>query len=189
LRLDASQSLVRGSVMHALFEQILWLDPREADGGVPAASVLRHAARRAGAADKDIETYLSDFHAMLRDGEVAIALRREAFERGGLVAEAHRELPFALRRGDAVVSGSIDRLVVRRDASHRVIDAEVLDFKTDRVEDEAGLDRRVTHYRPQLLAYRAAVARLFDLPEARVQARLLFVAIGRAVIVADEVTN
>lgn len=181
LRLDASQALVRGSVMHALFEQIAWLDARVPGGGVPGDEVLRDAARRAGAAEREISAHLVDFRAMLEEGEVAVALRREAFERGGLTAEAHRELPFALRREDALVSGSIDRLVVRRDASGRVVDAEVLDFKTDQVDSEEGLARRVEHYRPQLLAYRAAVARLFGVPEARVRARLLFVALGRAV--------
>jgi len=185
LRLDASQALVRGSVMHALFEQVLWLDSRAPAGGVPSSAVLRDAARRAGAAEAELDAYLLEFRAMLSEGEIAIALRREAYERGGLVAEAHRELPFALRRGDAVVSGSVDRLVVRRDANGQAVDAEVLDFKTDRVEGEDGLARRVAHYRPQLLAYRAAVARLFGVPESRVRARLLFVVLGRAVAVDE----
>ncbi len=185
LRLDASQALVRGSVLHALFEQVLWLDERAADGGVPSDAALRDAARTAGATELELDAYLAEFRAMLAQGEVSIALRRDAFERGGLVAEAHRELPFALRRGDAVVAGSIDRLVVRRDAAGQVVDAEVLDFKTDRVDGDEGLAQRVAHYRPQLLAYRAAVARLFALPEARVRARLLFVALGRAVAIDE----
>jgi ATP-dependent exoDNAse (exonuclease V) beta subunit len=185
LQLDASDALVRGSVIHALFEQIAWLDASAPDNGLPSELTLREAARRAGAAEAELDAYLAEFRAMLRQDEVSIALRRDAFERGGLVAEAHRELPFALRRDDSVVAGSIDRLVVRRDAGGRVVDAEVLDWKTDRVESDDALASRVAHYRPQLLAYRAAVARLLALPEARVRARLLFVVLGRAVAIED----
>jgi len=84
-----------------------------------------------------------------------------------------RERPFAVRDGDTILSGTIDRLVVLFDGA-RPIAADVLDFKTDRVPgaDPQAVQQRIEFYRPQLEAYRCAVADLFRLDRARISTRL-----------------
>ena len=52
--------------------------------------------------------------------------------------------------------------------------AQIIDFKTDR--DAAGAMARAERYRPQLDAYRTALARILRLPPERISARLAFVA-------------
>ncbi len=66
------------------------------------------------------------------------------------------------------VLGVIDRLVQRDDR------VDIIDHKSNRFASEAALRRLVEHYRPQLEAYRAAVAALFGPRAARVEAHLLF---------------
>ena len=82
----------------------------------------------------------------------------------------------ALREGDAVITGSIDRLVLVY-SGDELVAADVIDFKTDRVsqQDPEALAEKVAYYMPQLNAYRQAVSQVEQLPVARIAARLLFV--------------
>lgn len=69
--------------------------------------------------------------------------------------ELVRERPFVHRAGDEIVSGVIDRLVLERNADGRIGTAEVLDFKSDRLDlqdGDAPADR-ADAYRPQVNAY------------------------------------
>jgi ATP-dependent exoDNAse (exonuclease V) beta subunit len=56
-----------------------------------------------------------------------------------------------------------------------VVGAEVVDYKTDRLEGEKERKERAEYYRPQLEAYAAAVAKLTVLPIDRVTTRLVWV--------------
>lgn len=93
---------------------------------------------------------------------------------GRLQLQVHRERPFALREDDTLLSGTIDRLVLLL-SEGKVVAADVIDFKTDMVLEQPKLDAAVEFYRPQLAAYRRAVAQLYRLPPNRVISRLLFV--------------
>ena len=93
--------------------------------------------------------------------------------------EVLRERRFALRDGESLLTGSIDRLVVLYNGP-AAIGADVLDYKTDALppDDPAAIDEKLNHYRPQLDAYRRAVAAMYKLPPERVSARLAFVSVG-----------
>jgi ATP-dependent exoDNAse (exonuclease V) beta subunit len=94
-----------------------------------------------------------------------------------------REHAFALREEGKLMSGSIDRLVLVREGE-RVVAAEVIDFKTDMLDKKSStLADKVEFYRPQLAAYRRAVARLHRLDEAAITARLVFLSTGETAIV------
>jgi len=130
----------------------------------------------------------------------AEAGERPAGEAGEpLDLELLTERRFASRVDHEVVSGIIDRLVLVRPAAGTgagsggggrgagargrpapVGAAEVVDFKTDALppDDEEAAAARVEHYRPQLEAYRDAVAALYGLPAEAVRARLVFLAAG-----------
>ncbi len=90
-----------------------------------------------------------------------------------------REMRIIARDGDRLLSGQVDRLVHARRGGE-ILWADILDFKTDHVAagDAAALTDQVEYYRPQMAAYRHAVAKMFRLPPDRVIARLLFVEPG-----------
>jgi ATP-dependent exoDNAse (exonuclease V) beta subunit len=100
-----------------------------------------------------------------------------ALASGKVQLELHREQSFAVRLDDAIVQGSFDRLLLFRHAD-KVLAIDILDFKTDRVDDPEQLARRIEFYRPQLEEYRRAAAKQYQLDAGRVAARLLFVSQG-----------
>ena len=185
LRLDAPEGRRRGSLIHAWFEAIDWLD-----GGVPSEDeLLRRAAAHLAPGERP-EEFVEEFRGMLEHTAVREALSREAAverlgvrpgQRRDLTVRVDRERRFALRQEDRILSGTFDRLVTLRDGE-RPVAAEIVDFKTDRVEpeDAAGIERLVEFYRPQLEAYRQAAARLTRLPGEKIRAQLLFVRAGVA---------
>jgi ATP-dependent helicase/nuclease subunit A len=65
----------------------------------------------------------------------------------------------------------------------KTVAADVIDFKTDALPpgDEKALAERTEHYRPQLEAYRMAVARLARLPAECIATRLVFTGAGRVI--------
>lgn len=169
LRLETDPAALRGTVMHQWFEQVDWLDA----GDPPDRDALRAGAAAQGAPEDQLDDWLDDFFAALEQPEIREALLQSSFDEG---AALHRERRFAMRAGDTLLSGAIDRLVVMTDR------AVVIDYKTDQVSDDpALLQEKADHYRPQIEAYRKAAARITGLPLDRIEARLLFTTPGRAV--------
>ena len=191
LRLDAQGALDRGTLIHAWFEQIEWLDDE-----LPDDHVLLAVADRLELGSLDASALLSQFRASLARPAIAGLLSRGTYRQSAPagVADPHwqvrREYPFVIREDEAILSGAIDRLVVLYDgppAASKPVAAEVIDFKTDRVgpDDPPALAARVAHYRPQLEAYHRAAARLLGLVPGRVSARLAFVESGVVRAVCD----
>jgi ATP-dependent exoDNAse (exonuclease V) beta subunit len=71
-------------------------------------------------------------------------------------ADRHHEVPYSLVQGEREVNGFIDLLYCGPDDHWRIID-----FKTDVIADEAGLEKLLEQgYRRQLQRYQAAVLTL-----------------------------
>ena len=183
MRFEPSQSLDRGTLLHAWFEEIEWLDE-----GVPEDGVLREIAARLATAELDIAATIDCFRSALAQPAIRSLLERSACaeqwrklkaKHGPVRYEVHREWPFVVRDGDTILNGQIDRLVVALDGS-RALAAEVIDFKSDRLpaDDPRALAARVELYRPQLEAYRRAAAASLRLPVDRVTSRIAFIEIG-----------
>jgi ATP-dependent helicase/nuclease subunit A len=190
LDLASSVATTRGTLIHALFEPIVWLDD-----GVPDSPRLRRIAESLTTIGLDVDEQLSAFERMLDMPDVAAALRRSFYEtpRDGslqralaaagagteLRAVAHNERRFAVRDEGRLLSGIMDRLVLLYDRD-RLVAADVIDYKTDSVDrdDLSGLDQLVEFYRPQLDAYRRSVAAMYHVPPRQICARLLFVSSG-----------
>lgn len=188
LTVEAGPALERGSLMHAWFEQIEWLDD-----GLPGDARLDQLAQRSTLDAAAVAALKREFHAALDRPTITAALSRAFYKQPGDGACAAcagpglgsphwrvwRERPFALLEDGAILSGSIDRLTVLSDGP-QVVGADVLDFKTDQLPpgDAVALAARVEYYRPQLDAYRRAVARQFRLDRDKVSARLAFVGLG-----------
>ncbi|MEQ8789203.1 MAG: UvrD-helicase domain-containing protein [Pirellulaceae bacterium] len=191
LRRERSAALERGTVIHAWFEQIDWLDD-----GDPPDSLLQTVAAEVLESNLDIAAALSDFRRMLAEPEIAAWLRLGAYDEPARVGfptalcrqltsaaftlQVYNERRFAIRDGEQLLSGAIDRLVVLLQ-NDRVVAADILDFKTDALADASeALAHKVAHYAPQVAAYRRAVSQMFNLPPKHITARLLFVGKGRA---------
>ena len=193
LRLSDAAALQRGTVIHAWFEQVTWLED-----GRPDEQALRQVAAEAGVRPENCDDLFAQFTAMLQRPAIAQALSRQSYQPPtGLKLptelqrelssqlpelQVHNERRFAIRLEGTLLTGSIDRLVLmcRHD---RPVAADIIDFKTDQLDpgDEAALARKVEFYRHQLDAYRPAVAKLFKLSPEHISARLLMLSTATVV--------
>ena len=177
LRLEAGH-LDRGTLVHAWFESVGWVEEFDLDDESLLA-IGREATP--GASEEVLVGALAEFRTWLTLPEIRAALSRERYD--GEVA-LEREYRFLQRREGVLIEGVIDRLVISyRDG--RPVGAEIIDFKTDRTgEGRAPLERLTAHYAGQLRAYAGAVAEMYDLPVEQCTAALVFLDAERVVPVA-----
>ncbi len=183
----AAGQLQRGTLIHACFERIQWLDephpdPRQLSEQLQVLTPDREQSEQA----------VQDFQRMIESLEIRKLLTRHDFLanfRPELIAkpitvnqrwkvQAVNERRFAIRlNGHRMMQGTIDRLVLIYDGDD-LIAADLVDYKTDQLTESDSKQRRIVYYQPQLLAYRQAVASLFRLPIEMVAARLVFLEVG-----------
>lgn len=137
-------ALQYGTAMHSLMETITWLDELPFSGeGEMARSVMKLLERE-------------DWRAVLEKRQRRVELQRE--------------IPVEGMVGGEWVRGIIDRLHLYRDETNRIIRAEIIDYKTDRLTDPGALRER---HAEQLLIYRQLIARALELDTARIECMLL----------------
>jgi ATP-dependent helicase/nuclease subunit A len=170
----------RGSVMHAWFEQIDWL-PNAGDAAFDRQAMFDIARRIVPeVSDAELAGMWTAFERMLSREAVREAL---SIAPAAKLPELWRERSFVVAIDDQLMRGTFDRVVITRDAKGDATAAHIIDFKTDAVADEAVLAERVAFYKPQIRAYRRALAALTGL-SARgnaIRSTLLFVGKGVAV--------
>jgi ATP-dependent exoDNAse (exonuclease V) beta subunit len=181
-----TQAMLRGTVIHAWFEQILWLD----DGAPSDEQLLAALAmvRDAASLPENLRrTWLKDFRDMLRQKETVATLTKASYLKSlpknwssdNIQLEARNEWPFAVIEGPQITTGRMDRVVFHVRDGQRLA-AEVLDFKTDVLSGTTGerLEDRVEHYRPQIEEYCKTLVQQTGLPRSQVGGVLLFVGEG-----------
>jgi ATP-dependent exoDNAse (exonuclease V) beta subunit len=167
LRLDRS-GLERGDRLRRLLRRVEWLE--DVQHG------LENGRHDLGWGTGSLGPEEESSAALLASPSVRAALSRPP---GWSPSETElwRERAFAVilttPTGDTtLVHGVIDRVAVRR-SDERVVDVELLDFKSDAIGAHE-VEERAERYRPQLAAYRRALAHLLLVEPASVRARLLF---------------
>jgi ATP-dependent helicase/nuclease subunit A len=120
---------------------------------------------------------MNQFKRALAQPGMVTALARPGMA-DGVTVELWRERSFAVRLADRLLEGRFDRVVVQWKQG-RAVGAELVDFKTDRVDDGgANLPELIEQYRSQMQAYRAALAAMLGLSPGAIRTTLLFVATG-----------
>lgn len=176
-----SEAMDRGSVLHAWFEHVGFLDRGETPTETQCMEVAASLAPGVGRAV--VASWFRDFAAMLEKAEVRGALCASAAQPGTSTprvdVELWRERPFIVTMEGRLLRGQFDRVVVKRQGG-KAIRAEVLDYKSDRVAVEM-MESLVETYRPQVAAYRGALSQMLGLGMADITAKLLFLMPGRVV--------
>jgi ATP-dependent exoDNAse (exonuclease V) beta subunit len=180
--------MTRGSILHAWFERIGWLED-----GLPTDDELIRVAAKFATPGTDLAAEIKRFRALLAHPAVASVLSQKAYDdpaflglsnkvcaelkSGDVERRLHRERAFVTREENALVVGKVDRIIYFYRGA-KLLAADILDFKTDAVNTPAQIAERAEAYRPQLAAYRRAATALTGLPTERISARLLFVEPG-----------
>jgi ATP-dependent exoDNAse (exonuclease V) beta subunit len=183
---DASRQ--RGELIHACFELVNWLDQ-----AVPTQQQLHDHLKSVAPTVGEFATIIESFYQRIEHQTVRQLLSRDSYQESylmhsppsdSIMLEANRvevetERPFAVQLDDGILQGVIDRLVLIYEGD-LLVAADVIDFKTD-VVGVGEIAPRIAYYKPQLAAYRAAVAKFTRLPLENVSTRLLFVESGQLV--------
>ncbi|MEX0330369.1 MAG: UvrD-helicase domain-containing protein [Puniceicoccaceae bacterium] len=99
---------------------------------------------------------------------------KEIFNRPEQRCALWREKPYALRKGDSVAMGIIDRAVVYLDAAGQPERIIIYDYKTDALEpDKDPMQQLMDRYATQLERYREAASVLTGLAEEKIETRLV----------------
>jgi ATP-dependent helicase/nuclease subunit A len=197
LKERSPEALGIGTLFHAWLAAIDWIDDGLPDDEVLLQIAARERSKIGNVPDR-LEEHIARFRQQLAAAPLAAVLSRRLYESpadlglGGRTARkwpgdqieltVKREHPFAIRTGDEILTGSIDRLIMILH-NGRPIAADVIDFKTDDLSagDDQAISDKTDFYRPQMDGYRRAVSQLLKLPPAMVGARLVFLAAGRSV--------
>ncbi|MFG0249624.1 MAG: UvrD-helicase domain-containing protein [Phycisphaeraceae bacterium JB051] len=170
LALTKSSGQSRGTVIHRLFEEVDWLS---AGMTLPDRQQLIDMLDDEGLEHEP--EFTESFMGMLQMPAVIDALTRPA-DWDDNQCQLWQEKSFAVVMDGRLVQGQLDRVHIWPDR------ALILDYKTDTPPPEApeksGYDALVDHYRPQIQAYRKALAAMRKLPMTKVKAKLIFVRDG-----------
>ncbi len=182
LSLSGQLAMQRGSLIHAFFEQIEWLET-----GVPDHDTLRAVGLSMDVDLEYLEHGITQFHDIIARASIQNALARRRYqpwydalsssECTSPQLDVRREQRLLAHDGGDWLSGSIDRLVLLR-REGQPLAAEILDFKTDAISSIESRQRLVEFYQPQLLAYRRGVSHMLRLPESKIATTLMFLADG-----------
>jgi len=146
-----------GTLVHAMFEQIEWLDEM-------SDVELNRLWTAVPCVDESLRVRaLEEVRRCLGAPAARTALNRPSPQ-----AICWREKRFEILLKGEWLSGTFDRVIIE---PYR---ATILDFKTDKVETDEAFHDRADGYRPQLQTYREVLARMTGLAPAAIQCRLLF---------------
>jgi ATP-dependent exoDNAse (exonuclease V) beta subunit len=148
--------LVRGNVMHRCLEEHARTGAYVLENIIPEfPDLLALDPSVRVPFEQDLRRVLD---AVVRDPKLAWV-----FERNDT---SYSELPFLYTKGHAIISGIIDRVVIRNGQGF------VIDYKSNPLGSEDAVAGLKEHYRPQIVAYCETVKEIFRLD--RVEGHLLF---------------
>lgn len=180
---------LRGIVFHAAFESLEWLSDTEMPDPATLFTRLRRQIQDQSLTAALLQRLLDEFlqslklpavrHIFSRDvlgGSPQLSAWCAAVRDGRADVVVDRERSFVRISSGALIQGTIDRLVLVREAG-RVVAADVVDFKTDRISGAPEVWRRekAAHYAGQLEEYRSAVRHITSSAKLPVSTRLLLI--------------
>lgn len=85
-----------------------------------------------------------------------------------------RERAFSYVEGNQFYNGIFDRVVLYQNTDDKIIDAEIIDYKTDRIHTENTIEEASERHRPQLEAYQKALSKIIGIEKNNIKLKLLF---------------
>jgi ATP-dependent helicase/nuclease subunit A len=148
--------LTRGSVLHRCLEEY------SQKGSYDVARIIPEYPDIMAFEKEAIHRFIDDAEAVLS----AVLANNDLTWIFGQQPHTYSELPFLYKRGNSLISGIIDRVVIKNGKGF------VVDYKAILIENEESLGSWIAHYRPQIQVYCEAVKEIFKLES--VEGYLLF---------------
>ena len=173
---ESPEVLSFGSAIHELFREVEW------SGGCSPDDIIRNWKPAYSYPDIVLRDVKDQFVKVLTEPTITKTLAKPA----GIV-ELWREKSFDVILDNNWISGIFDRVVITRSNDGAPTWAEIIDFKSNRTIDPKIIAKLTVAYRPQINIYRKALARLLNLPEDRIEARLLFTVSRQIINISEKI--
>ncbi len=179
-------AMERGTLLHACFEKVQWLDQ-----AVPSEEELLAHLEKTSASSVLKRTAIKEFFNAIKKGSFDQLLNFQSYREQYLVQfsdarnrmEVFTERRFAATISDTertkIIEGVVDRLVLVYE-SDVLVAADVIDFKSDAIGQHE-LSTKVAAYGPQLSTYRQAISISLGIPLTSISTRLAFISTGDVV--------
>lgn len=178
----------RGTLIHACFETVSWLDRDPVSDEVLSQS-MKSADPLVN--ESDLKSTLQEFRRMITNQEILNWMSESTYQRGilhrlsltsaiePLELRVETERGFAVENGEELLDGFIDRIVwVYQEG--KPIAAEIFDLKTDKINSTAA-EERTESYRSQLEAYQTAIELMTGIDSSNINSFIVYVSSGRVV--------
>ena len=176
------RATVSGSLIHACFEKVEWLDVSE----VPDDGLLFSHLRRLNPDPDLVKLAVDSFRQAIEQDNIRKLLShtRQDERFNGKHLHVMNEHPFAVATESGQLAGTIDRLIIASDAG-QVVQAEIIDFKSNEITSAQAVQKAAS-YRPQMQAYAEAIGLIFKLPPAKITCTIVFTRIDQVVQLDDQ---
>ncbi len=164
-----------GSAMHALLEQVQWLNRQHPDDIIAA---WKTAYRPAPELEHEA---IDDFRRLIEFAHV-----REALSNPGFNGLLWREKPFEIEWNKQWISGCFDRVTILLNQDGSYQRADIIDYKTSSGADQLHV---ALEYKDQLDLYRKVLGHMLSLPLDQITARILLTRTGEFINPQDLVTQ
>ena len=154
-----------GTEVHQLFEKIEWWESGDAIG----EWLNEHASAQS-------ERALEIFKRAMSNSDISSLFRSPPGK-----SEVWMERSFNLEWEGEMIQGTFDRVVLKFDDKDGLSEAEIIDFKTDRLSAGENENNLVDRHQGQLESYRKALQRLTGLPVDKICMTLLFTSLPKAI--------
>ena len=161
-------SMELGQAIHELFEKISWIDEVDTD------HLIEEWQQSTRASEETTRKAIDQFRKAIVAAEVRHALSRPEGD-----VTLWREKNFEIVLEDQWITGVFDRVTITHGPNGRPLQATIVDFKSNEITDDTELANTAEYYRPQLLLYGKALARMLQIDPSQVSLRLLFTGQGR----------
>jgi len=178
---NESIGAIVGTLVHRWFEEIQWINDFQWDRTRMRSIALQTLAPKEMPL-VNVDLLLDQMEANLELQCVRDGLMRERYQGwqscngSPLALHATNERRLLELIDDSLLRGTIDRLVIGYDGSE-IVRAEVLDYKTDALPSETGLDAwvkdRIDHHADQLRLYRRVLGQQFKIAPENIDLTLI----------------
>lgn len=163
---ESISPLIRGTVLHRCLESMTATSRynlAEILKSVPEYTALEKTAQQAF--KHDVESIIKS---LIENNDLSWIFKQQE--------SAYSELPILYKKGNTLISGIIDRVLIRDNT------AFVIDYKAIRIEHDEALSAFINQYRPQIQLYTEAIKSIFGI--SHVEGYLLFLDSSRLQLVS-----
>ncbi len=162
------QSLEFGSAIHELFRKVSWIETANIE------EIIAEWQEKSATEDEFKQRVSEHFRQALAAEQVRQILTRPKGK-----ADLWNERHFEIVIDNQWVTGAFDRVVIMRDSQGKVLQATIVDFKSDEIENDEKLAQSARSYRGQLALYGKVLSRMLKLDPSRIRLQLLFTHPGK----------